>query len=604
MLKYFVLIFTTVFYVGCSSQNEISKSSNNINVEMLTDTVQASSDDMMNLFIDGSVAEAEGNYDAAVNYFNNVLKYEKKPGVYYALAKNYLYLNKLSLALQNAKKAVGMDSTQIDFYNVLSDIYMNGNQPDSAAVVLNKIIQIDSSNLNAYYRLAGIYEKDKPMKAISIYNKITSVIGPDWNVLMHVAEIYSTLGNYTEAAGTIEQLLTIDPNNFALQKLLSEYYQRADKYDKALKVINEVLKSNPEDLDALNRKAQIYLAKNDWESAAKVYDYILNKPKIPVDLKIKIGASYFEQSFKDSTLLPIAEKFFKTIDKDTAIWQVKMYLGAIAINQKKDSLALKDFKAATKLASWNVETWVRLGGLYFDNKKYDDASKVMTEAIKSFPEDFRVNLILGLSLAQSNHNKKAKPYLKKAVQLNPKDITALSAYGFTLSQLKENTEAIKYLNRALKISPNDVNLLGTLGLIYDGQKDWVKCDSIYEKALAIDSTNALINNNYAYSLSERGIKLDRAMKMAKIAINAEPTNSSYLDTMGWIYFKMNDFDSAKKYVKKSIKINNKNSDVYEHLGDIESKMGNKKEAIQAWQKALDLNKDSTELKQKIAKGES
>ena len=603
MLKYFALIFTTLVYLGCSSQKEISKS-NTIHLTYTPDTSRISTDDAMNLFIDGSVAEAKGDYGAAVNYFNSVLKYEKKPGVYFALAKNYLYLNKLSLALQNARKAVELDSTQIDFYNILSDIYLSGNQPDSAAIVLNKIIQIDSSDINAYYRLARIYEKNKPMKAISIYNNITNIIGPDWNVLMHVAEIYSNMGNYNDAANTIEQLLTIAPNNFALQKLLAEYYQRAGKYDEALKVINNVLQSNPNDMDALNRKAQIYLAKNDWESAAKEYDYMLKNPSIPLDLKIKIGASYFEQSFKDSTLLPIAEKFFKTIDKDTTVWQVKMYLGAIAINQKKDSLAINDFKAATKLASWNVETWVRLGGLYFDNKKYEDATKVMTEAIKSFPEDFRVNLILGLSLAQSNHNSEAKPYLKKAVELNPKDITALSAYGYTLSQLKENTEAVKYLNKALEISPNDVNLLGTLGLIYDGEKDWVKCDSIYEKALEIDSSNALINNNYAYSLSERGIKLEKAIKMAKIALKAEPANSSYLDTMGWIYFKMNNYNKAKEYVEKSIKINNKNSDVYEHLGDIESKMGNKKGARQAWQKALELNKDNAELKQKIEKGES
>ena len=602
MLKNILLIFTAIYFIGCASQKEITKSSS-VKSQLMVDSTHISSADVMNLFIDGSVAEAKGDYSTAVNYFKNVLRFEKKPGAYYALAKNYLYLNKLSLALQNAKKAVELDSTQIDSYNILSDIYTSGNQFDSAAVVLNKIIQIDSTDLNAYYRLARIYEKNKPMKAISIYNKITAVIGPDWNVLMHVAEIYSTLGNYTDAANTIKQILTIDPNNFALQKLLAEYYQRAEKYDEALTVINEVLVSNPDDLDALNRKAQIYLAKNDWESAAKEYDYILNKPNVPVDLKIKIGASYFEQSFKDSTLLPIAEKFFKTINKDTAVWQVKMYLGAIAINQKKDSLAIEDFKAATKLARWNVETWVRLGGIYFDNKKYDEASKVMTEAIKSFPEDFRVNLILGLSLAQSNHNSEAKPYLKKAVELNPKDITALSAFGFTLSQLKENDEAIKYLNEALEISPNDVNLLGTLGLIYDGEKNWVKCDSIYEKALEIDSTNALINNNYAYSLSERGIKLDIALKMAKIAIKSEPTNSSYLDTMGWIYFKMDDYNKAKDFVEKSIKINSKNSDVYDHLGDIEYKMGNKKDAKQAWQKALDLNKNSTELKQKIEKGE-
>ena len=231
-----------------------------------------------------------------------------------------------------------------------------------------------------------------------------------------------------------------------------------------------------------------------------------------------------------------------------------------------------------------------------------DAVKVMNEAIKSFPDDFRVNFILGISLAQNNQNQEAKKYLKKAVDLNPTDLNALSAYSFTLSQLKDNDEAIVYLKKALDLSPKDVNLLGTLGLIYDSQKDWAKCDSIYQTALQIDSTNALINNNYAYSLSERGIKLDKAMRMSKVALKADPENSAYLDTMGWIYFKMGNYDSAKDYIEKALKSGGDKPDILEHLGDIEFKMGNKDKAKSTWEKALKLDKNNSELKEKIEKG--
>lgn len=604
MLKILSIILFGLILVGCSSEKSVVKT-DNINYNTIKEPVLDTTYDALNQFIDGSIAEAEGNYANAIIFYKSVLKLEPRPGVYFALAKNYLYLNKLSLALQNAEQAIRLDSNKADYLNLLTDIYLSANQNDSAAITLNKIIRLDSSNINAYYRLARIYESNKPLKAINIYNKITNIIGPDWNVLMHVSELYAGLGNFKEAAYSIQRLLTIDPGNIGLQKLLAEYYQRAKMYDDAMKVINQVIAGTPDDLDAYDRKAQIYLAQNNWTDAAKEYDYILKQPKVPLKMKLRIGASYFEQSFKDSTLLPIAKKFFETIDKDTTNWQAKMYLGAIAVSEKNDSTAIKDFKEATKLASWNVETWVRLGGLYFDNQKYDEAASVMKVAIKSFPEDFRVNLILGLSLAQNNHNKEAEPFLKKAVKLNPKDITALSAYGYTLSQLKQNTEAVKYLKEALALSRKDknyVNLLGTLGLIYDGEKNWTKCDSVYELALKMDSTNDLINNNYAYSLSERGIKLDSALKMAKIAIKAKPTNASYLDTMGWIYFKMGNFEEAEKYCKKSIKIDNKNSDVYEHLGDIEMKMGKKTEALEAWKKALKLNKNNKELKLKIEKG--
>ncbi len=603
MLKLVAFACITFLLYGCSSQKAVEKD-NGGNFFKYKSTARDSSMLATNEFIDGSIAEAKGDFDTVIKLYNHVLQIRPEAGVYYALAKSYLYQNKLSFALPAARMAVKLDSSQIDYYNLLSDVYAQAKQYDSSAVVLSKIIQMDSTDINAYYQLARIYENNRPSKAIDIYNKITAFIGPDWNVLMRVSELEANLGSFKEAASSIQKLLTIDPNNSELKKLLAEYYIRAKMYNEALKTINDVLQANPDDIDAHQRKAQIFIAQNKWDDASKEFSYILNRSDIPLEAKIRIGASYFEQSFRDSTLLPIAKQFFTKINKDTTDWQVKMYLGAIAIDEKNDTAAIGYFKSATQLASWNVEGWVRLGGLYFDNKKYDEAAIVMRQAVQSFPEDFRVNLILGLALAQNNKNTEAEPYLKKAVELKPNDPTALSAYGFTLSQLKQNDEAIVYLNKALKITPDDVNLLGTLGLIYDGKKEWNECDSLYERALGIDSLNALINNNFAYSLSERGIDLDRALKMAKLAVSKEPENSAYLDTIGWVYYKMANYKMAVEYAKKAIKIDGTKSDLWEHLGDIEYKLGEKEKAVATWKKALELNKDNDALKQKIEKGES
>ena len=130
----------------------------------------------------------------------------------------------------------------------------------------------------------------------------------------------------------------------------------------------------------------------------------------------------------------------------------------------------------------------------------------------------------------------------------------------------------------------------------------VKSDSIYQKALDIDSTNALVNNNFAYALSERGIRLDDALRMIKIAIAADSANSSYLDTMGWVYFKLKKYDLAKEYINKAINAGGESATTLEHLGDIEFKMGNKKEAKTLWQKAYKLDTSNTDLKSKIEKG--
>ncbi|HSD63783.1 MAG TPA: tetratricopeptide repeat protein [Ignavibacteriaceae bacterium] len=608
MMKFLLLIIAISMLIifGCSSSHETTGSDEVIqNDEQLTEPVSSSDNKTkaMEFFINGSIYETKGDYANAVLEFQDALKYDTSAGIYYALAKNYFFLRKVPQSLQYAKKAVKLNSDQLEYQSLLADIFSYASQFDSAAVVLENMIEKDSTSLTSYYRLARIYEESKPLSAIKIYKKLLNFIGPDWNVLTNVANLYEKMGNLDEAANTVKELLKIDPGNNSLYKLLVGYYTKSKEYDKALDEINDLLELDPDDLEAREEKAQIYLYKDDWETAAKEYSFILNKPDVSLDTKIKIGRAYFVQSLKDSTLTGVTKDFFEKIDKDTTDWEVKMFLGAIAINEHNDSTAINYFKDVTKLAGWNAQGWIRLGGLYFDNKRYDEAVKVMDEAIQHFPDDFTVNLILGLSLAQSNRSSEAKPYLEKAVRINPSDITALSAYGFTLNQLKENDEAIKYINKALQIDPKNVSLLGTLGLIYDGQQDWTACDSVYEKALSIDSSNALVNNNYAYSLSERGIKLDEAFKMAQIALKAEPLNSSYLDTMGWIYFKLGKYEEAKEYIEKAIKVGGESSVMLEHLGDITFMLGNKDQAKKIWEKSFSLDSTNNRVKIKIEKGE-
>lgn len=611
MTKFFVAVFLLFIVAGCSSQNKIIRSETNTGNaatdESYNDSTQIKkdlSDQAMGHFIDGSVNEAKGEYASAILDFQDALRLDPRAGIYYEIAKNYFYLHKYTNALQNCETAVSLEPDQLDYRDLLSDIFSAAGLFDSAAVVLEGTISRDSSRVQSYYKLARIYEKSKPLESIKIYNKLTNIIGPDWNILMHVAELYENLGQTDNAISSLKKLLTIDPSNSSVQKLLVQLYEKSKKYDDALKVINDILRFTPDDLQTIQLKAQLYLDKKDYESAAKEFAYIFKQPGVSLNNKINIGGLYFTQSLKDSSLFPVTENLFKEIDKDTVNWLVKMYLGAIYISQKKDSAAIKYFHQVTKLASWNPEAWIRLGGLYFDNQKYADAEKLMKEALPSFPDNFTINLIMGLSLAQQNKNKEAVVYLKKALDINPNDINALSGYGFTLSQLHRDKEAVPYLQKALVLSPNDLNLLGTLGLILNNLNRNAESDSIYQKALGIDSTNAIVNNNYAYSLSERGIKLNNALRMVKIAVAADSSNSSYLDTMGWVYFKMNNLDLAKEYIEKAIKYGGENATMLEHLGDIESKLGNKKEARNLWQKALKLDGSKTELKSKIEKGET
>ena len=600
IIKYYLyVVILGLFLIGCSGAEKVVNATNR---SVQDDSGVNPKQKAIDHFLNGSVAEQEGNYTDAISEYQKALKYDSSGGIYYSLAKSYFAVNKLSKALQYSRISVEKEADEIEYYNLMSDIFIVAHENDSAAVVLEKMISMDSTEVSYYYKLARVYENTKPSEAIRIYEKLITLIGPEWNILIRVAELYEKLGSKEEAAKSLDKLLALDPSNVALQKMIIDFNQRNGNYDKALDMVDNILELYPDDLEAREKKALILIQQGKWEEASEQYKFLLKDDSIPLESKIDIGASFFAKSVTDSTVLPFAKNIFKTIDSDTTDWQVKLYLGAIALAEGDDSTAVKDFKFVTENARYNAQAWVRLGGLYFDNHKYDEAEKLMNEAVGLFPNDFAVNLILGLSLAQSGKPGDAEPYLAKAVQLNHSDLTALSAYAFALSQLGKDDVAVEYLKDALNLKPDDVNLLGQLGLSYNNLGNLAESDSVYEKVLVIDPHNALVNNNYAYSLSERGLQLERALNMVNIALENDSLNSSYLDTKGWIYFKLKEYKPAQEFIEKAIKIGGENAVMLEHLGDILYMSGDKAQAVENWKKALKLDENNENLIRKVDEG--
>ncbi|MGB6123229.1 MAG: tetratricopeptide repeat protein, partial [Bacteroidota bacterium] len=124
----------------------------------------------------------------------------------------------------------------------------------------------------------------------------------------------------------------------------------------------------------------------------------------------------------------------------------------------------------------------------------------------------------------------------------------------------------------------------------------------YDLAIGIEPENDLVLNNYGYSLAERGVRLDKALEMAKKAIKAQPENPSYLDTIGWIYFQLGRYREAERFVREAIEKGEDNAVVYEHLGDIYFKLNQQERALEHWNMALELDEGNTALREKIARG--
>ncbi|MEN8193445.1 MAG: tetratricopeptide repeat protein [Bacteroidota bacterium] len=552
-------------------------------------------------FISGAIFDLKGQYAAAILEYQEALTFDGQAGIHYALSKDYLILNKLPSALKHSKVSVEMAPDDVEYNYFLGNVYKIAQQPDSAEVVFNKVIELDSTYYQAYYSLGQVYEPKKPLKALEVYETLLKMTGPEWSVLVKIADLNERMGNVDNTISTVEELLSLNPSNLQLQKLLIESYLKTKRTEEALVMIDDALVMFPDDLSLIEYKGNALAQESRWQEASKEYNKLIHSERIPFEAKKRIAAGFVTEAAKDSAIIPIAKNVLHEIEKDSTDWQISAFLGEIASTEGNDSLAIEYFKSATNDAPWNPQIWNRLGILLFESQNYEMTVEEMKKAVNQFPDDFIDNLILGLALSQQQDTEGASRALEHAVRLNPNDITALNAYGFTLNQQNRTDAAVVYLEKVLYLDSTNIQALSTLAMIYDGQNDFVQSDSLYERALLIDSTNALIANNYAYSLSERGIQLERALRLAEFAVEENPENSSYLDTIGWVLYKLENYAKAEEYIKKAIEYDDSNATLFDHLADIYKGMNKIDKAKEYWKKALEIDPTLTEIEEKLNK---
>ncbi|MCP5061638.1 MAG: tetratricopeptide repeat protein [Ignavibacteriae bacterium] len=599
-MKQYIILFTTFILLQSCSSNVDQVSSGEIKKQ--NKKIAKQKEFAQQLFIDASLLDMEEKYAEAILDYQEALKLDPSAGIHYALGKDYLRLNKINPALEHARKATELEGNNIEYQTLVGTIYSFNRNIDSAETVFARIIELDSTAVNAYYNLAQLYETKKPLEALKFYDKILDLTGPEWNVLLKIAGLNERLGKVEETVKTVEELLELNPSNLQLQKLLIESYVKNEKYEEAITMVNNSLEIFPDDLNLIELKGNALIQQEKWSEGAAEYDKIISKPKIPFETKMKIGAAFFSEAMQDSNVISYAENILLQIDKDSSDWQINAYLGELANASNDDSLTVKYFKKSIKLANWNVDLWIRLGQLLFEGGDYTSSIIEMEKAVVKFPKNYVINLILGLSNAQNSNHEEALSNLKKANELNPNELNAILAYSFSLNQLKRDDEALTYLERALRVDPKNLQALSMMGLIYDSKKMFVKSDSIYHKAVSLDSSNVLLLNNFAYSLAERGIDLERALKMVQVAVDEEPENSSYLDTIGWVYFQMGDYENAKNYIDKAIIHDEGNATLLDHLGDVHYKLDDKIKAKEIWQNAFELDSTKSDIQLKINEG--
>ena len=466
-----------------------------------------------------------------------------------------------AMAIIEFQEALELDPEVGAIYTSIAECYWNIGKPELSLKNLNVALSKNPEDEEALKMMADqLIATKKYDEAIKPFKKLRELDGQNTSYIIALAELNKLKKNYLNTVNLYLEAYAIEPSRIELLESAGRYALQLENKDKAKSIFKDLSEQDPFQSSYLNIYSELAIQTKNFEEAISHIQKLINDNGDSSLLKSKLGILYHSSG-----------------------------------NSKKGEEVLKALFDKNEL---NGQHSLALFEIYFDNKDNINAAKVSDRMIASLPEDWRGYYSRSLVFMDESDYESAVSILAPVSETFSNIFSVQYILGLCYSRIKMNDEAIDFYNRALTIRPNSINVLHSIAILYDDIGEWVKSDKIYDQLIDNDPKDAQAFNNYAYSLVERNKDLKRALIYAKKAVELEPKNPSYLDTIGWAYFKMDDLKRAKKYIRQSIEIQDDNSVVLEHFGDILMKSNDSVNALFYYKKAFEFDNENQELKKK------
>lgn len=205
---------------------------------------------------------------------------------------------------------------------------------------------------------------------------------------------------------------------------------------------------------------------------------------------------------------------------------------------------------------------IRIALNYEAKDSIDNALRTLRDLKKQFPNYLEVRRSYADILRSD------KRYLKAA-----------DAYSVVIDAHKKN-------------DAEDWRLYYARGICYEREKQWDRAEKDFLYALELEPEQPDVLNYLGYSWVEQGVHIDKARTYILSAVKQRPEDAHIIDSMGWVYYKLGEFDMAVKYLERAIALAPQDPILNDHLGDAYFRVGRTVEATFQWERALNFKPES------------
>lgn len=491
-------------------------------------------------------------------------------------AMKYHVLGDASSALALVNQAIKRDSLCAACYYLQSDIFAGAGMYSQASEASAKAVVLDSTNQWYQLMLANVTMRtgDIPT-SISQFENLLDEFGYNPDVYFNLANLYGSSSNYDAAMAMLDTLEMRERYGEQISLSRQQLYYSAGYTDKLLdeaKKLNEYSPGNPQYITLLG---DAYARENENDKAKEYYDQVLAVDSLYYPAQIGLMDIYRKQNSHDeffnelrklclNNRFPLEEKgrYLSLVISDPT-------LGKIGLPK------LNDIFKEMLLANSNDWNFILLYVSYLMQTEQGEEAITVLEGYMAQPTFDGRYEVQEIYLSLLNTTQKWDKLVVKSDEVLKTNSNNMQLYMFKsvgLWQLNKLGEATKTLNTALKYTLDTTqryDIYALMGDLYHLNGEKKKSYSSYDKALELKPDGIIVLNNYAYYLSEEGERLTDALRMSKKVIEVEPNNPTYLDTYGWILYKMGLYSEAKNTFRQAIMFGGRSESVLlDHYGDV------------------------------------
>lgn len=300
-----------------------------------------------------------------------------------------------------------------------------------------------------------------------------------------------------------------------------------------------------------------------------------------------------------------AEPLLKTLaQQEPRFLPAQVDLGELYLNTNRPALAEPVFKQALTVpgAGWNA--WQGLARAQVRQNRGPEAMQTLEKAAAEFPGNAQP-WIGAAELAQSMGDRAAAlRHAQQAVKTDGKSVPAQMALADALVANEQPAKAVEGLQSLLSVADVPAALVHTkIAMIKAARKDLDGAQASYRLALRADPKYHPALNNLAWMNAERKLELDEALRSARRAVEVQPSQPSYVDTLAFVHLARKEPKAALELLNKALKANPDQPLLLLRLAQTHQALDEYAKAREAVDRALKLApsfKEAQQLKQQLA----